>query len=331
MRRPVGLTLVGLGSFLLALAPMVRFYVAENVVVVPLNYYRRTNLEAPNASYFDAAAQKQREGVTLAVTSTVRGDPRASNDADKIAVWDSMTEIYDKDRKKQVEFGTYRMSFNRRTGELVNCCGSHVDGDTKIRMSGYGLVLPLGKVQRRDYPIYDVTTRRSLPARFDGEERIHGLLTYRFVQTVPKYKVAALDYKLPGSLLNYGKKTELFQVDRFFEATNTIWFEPRTGIPVKHQENIKSTVETAGGKGSLTVAQATLITVDADQKSLADYAGDTARDINLVRTIVPWSSLAAGLLLLLAGAFLTLRTPPTRTPAPANPTDQSLVKPSHSG
>lgn len=323
MRRPLGLALVGLGSFLLALAPLMRFYVAENAVVLPLNYYVRQTMEAPNASYFDLATQKVRKDVTMAVTTTVRGDTRAAANNRRIAVWDSMSEIYDKDRKKQIEFQSYRIAFDRRSAELVNCCGTHVNGDTKVQMSGYGLVWPVANVDKRDYPFFDITTERPLPMRFNGEERVQGINTYRFVQVVPKYKVANIDYKLPGSLLGYGKKTDLFRVERFFAATITVWVDPRTGMPVKRRQSIKATVETAGGKGSLTVAQADLTTVDADQKRFVADANGNAFKIRLVESIVPWSALGAGLVLLLAGALMSLRGGNGTAAAPKGPNGSS--------
>jgi DUF3068 family protein len=306
MRRPVGLLLVGLGAFLLTLAPLVRFYVASNLVAAPLNYYARTSLEARNATYFDLASQRQRTGATLAVAHTVRGDTRASSNNRDIAVWDVVSEIYDKDRKRQIEFQSYRYAFNRRSALLVNCCGTHVSGDMKVELSGYGLLFPIANVKKTDYPFFDITTKRSTAMRYVGGDWIHGRKVYLFAQTIPKYKVANVDYRLPGRMLNYGRKNELYKVERFFEAFNQVWVDPRTGIPVQHQQSITSTVETDGGKGSLTVAEARLTTVDADVRKKVAESNAKARQIWLLETAIPWGSLGAGLVLLLTGAALSM-------------------------
>lgn len=305
MARPIGLVLVGLGAFCLTLGPLTRFYIAEEVVRAPLDYYQSTKLEAAGAKYFDVADFKARDGVALTANNIVRGDVRASKDKN-IAVWDSITEIYDKERDRRLEIQMYRIAFDRRTSALVNCCGSHVGGDTKVRMQGYGLLFPLAHVQKRDYPVFDTQTRRPLPMRYDGEDRVQGLKVYRFVQDVPKFKTAKVDYKLSGKMLGIGKKNDLFKVDRYFSATVTAWVDPRTGMPVKHSQKIHSTVETASGRGSMIIADADLVTIERDQKKNVAKADRYASQISLVRTRIPVVALIAGLFLLLLGGVLTL-------------------------
>ncbi|REE98516.1 DUF3068 domain-containing protein [Thermomonospora umbrina] len=311
MPRQLGLVLVGVGAFLLALAPLVRFYVTGQVVKAPLNFYQTTELEAQNAEYFDLATRAVRKGITLAAVNTVRGDTRANLGDDGIAVWDSITEIYDKERKKQVDFQTHRIAFDRRTSELVNCCGTHVGGDTKIRFSGYGLLFPLANVQRQDYPMFDVSTRRTLPMRYQGEEDVHGLSAYKFVQRIPILKTDKIDLKPTGAMLGIpNAKNRQFKVDRYFAATNTVWVDPRTGIPVKHEQSIQSSVQTEDGRGRMIVAQARLVTVDRDQRRNIDTADGYALRMSLVKTIIPAVALLGGLALLGAGALIVRRSAP---------------------
>jgi hypothetical protein len=313
MRRPVGLVLIGLGAFFLTLAPLVRFYVADQVVVAPLNRYQVTNLESKGATYFDQASLKLKTGVTLLAKNTVRGDVRANEGNDDIAVWDSTTNIYDQaNPDKPVQIQGYRIAFDRRTSVLTNCCGTNVDGDNTVRMSGYGLLFPLGNVKKRDYPFYDMTTRQTAPMQFNAVEKVHGLTAYRFTQTIPLTKTAALDAKLPAKMLGLPADAGDQKVDRYTEAYNTVWVDPRTGIPVKHRENIRSTVRTADGKGQMIVAQADLITVDKDQRGLVDDANSTALQIDMVRSYVPAGTIFLGLILLFVGGFLGLarREPP---------------------
>ncbi|WP_433464312.1 DUF3068 domain-containing protein [Spirillospora sp. CA-128828] len=305
MRRPVGLVLIGLGAFFLTLAPLVRFYVADQVVVAPLNRYQVTNLESKGSTYFDQAGLKLKTGVTLLAKNTVRGDVRANEGDDDIAVWDSTTNIYDQaDPDKPIQIQGFRIAFDRRTGLLTNCCGTNVDGDNTVRMSGYGLLFPLGNVGKRDYPFFDMTTKQSAPMQFNAVEKVHGLTTYRFTQTIPLTKTAALDAKLPAKMLGLPEDAGDQKVDRYTEAYNTVWVDPRTGIPVKHRENVRSTVRTPDGKGSMIVAQADLITVDKDQRGLVDTADSTALQIDLVRSYLPGAAIFLGLILLFVGGSL---------------------------
>ncbi|GAA2423669.1 DUF3068 domain-containing protein [Actinomadura vinacea] len=302
MRRPVGLALICLGAFFLTLAPLVRFYVADQVVQAPLNRYQVTRLEARNATYFDAATLKTKTGVTLQAANTVRGDVRANGGDDRIAVWDSSTNIFDTaNPDKPVQIQGYRIAFDRRTSELVRCCGTNVDGDGAVKMSGYALLFPLANVDRLDYPFFDMATKQAAPMRYSGEEKVRGMRAYRFVQQIPETKTAPLDARLPGRMLGLDAKSPDQKVDRYSAATITVWVDPRTGIPVKHRQTIHSTVRTPDGRGRMTVAAADLVTVESSQKSLVDMADANALKIAAVRSYVPFATVFLGLALLLLG------------------------------
>ncbi|MGI5164875.1 DUF3068 domain-containing protein [Spirillospora sp. CA-253888] len=305
MRRPLSLILIALGAFCLTLAPLVKLYVADRTVVAPLNRYQRTQLEAPGAQYFDMAKLQTRKNVTLVADNTVRGDVRANNGNDKIAVWDSSTNIYDKSAPdKQIDIQSYRIAFDRKSSELTNCCGTHVGGDGSVKMSGYGLLYPLAHVEKRDYPFFDMSTRQSVPMRFSGEEEIGGIDAYRFVQQVPPSKTGKVDFKVPGELLGLGKKKPAQKVDRFFEASITQWVDPRTGVPIRIEQKINSFVQTPDGRGRLTVAQADLKTTKASQDGLVKLANENALKIAMVRTYVPYGAVVVGVLLLALGVLV---------------------------
>jgi hypothetical protein len=319
MRRTLGTILVTLGAFCMTLAPLVRFYVADKVVAAPLNRYQRTVLEAHNAEYFDMAAFKARKNVALVATNIIRGDVRANGGDDRIAVWDSSTDIRDAQRDQQIDLQGFRIAFNRKTGALVNCCGVQVAGDTNVKMSGYGVLFPIADVHKRDYPFFDMTTRQIVPVRFDGTEKISGIETYRFVQQVPLTKSQALDLKVPADMLGMPKTEPAQKVDRYFTAAITQWVDPRTGIPIKTRQNIRSTVSTPDGRGTMVVAQADLLTTPASQKALADMSASEAFRIGLVQGFGPVTLLFGGLTLLLAGTAVGLAggaRGPQEPPAP---------------
>ncbi|TDB89180.1 DUF3068 domain-containing protein [Actinomadura sp. KC216] len=318
MRRQAGLILIGVGAFFLALAPLVRFYVSDRVIVAPPNRYEVTRLESKDSTYFDQARLKLRTGVTLLAKNTVRGDVRANGNDSGIAVWDSTTNLYDTAvPDKPIEIQSYRIAFDRKTSRLVNCCGSHVDGNAAVRMSGYGLLFPTANVDKRDYPFYDMTTRQTVPMRFNAVEKVRGLTAYRFTQAVPLTKTEAIDVRMPARMLGLPPGTADQKVDRYAEAYNTVWVDPRTGIPVKHRKNVRSTLRTPDGKGSMIIAQADLVTVGKDQQKLVDTANGKALQIDAVRTYIPGAAILIGLALLAAGAYTALtRTGDSPPPAP---------------
>jgi hypothetical protein len=86
-----------------------------------------------------------------------------------------------------------------------------------------------------------------------------------------------------------------------------VWVDPRTGIPIKYDQNIRSTVETPDGRGRMIVAQARLITVDRDQVRNVESSDDYAFKARLVKTIIPVGGLAGGLALLAVGSLVAMR------------------------
>ncbi|MEU5877422.1 DUF3068 domain-containing protein [Spirillospora sp. NPDC047279] len=324
MRRNIGLLLVVLGAFFLALAPLVKFYVAEQLVVAPLNRYQRTSLEAPNATYFDMATLKLRQGVTLVAENTVRGDVRANAGNDAIAVWDSSTNIFDKAHPdKMIEVQGYRIAFDRRSSRLVDCCGTNIGGDTNVRMTGYGLLFPLANVEKKTYPFFDMTTRQEVPMRFEAVEEVQGVTAYKFTRQVPVTKTQKVDFKMPADWLGLSKKLPAQKIDRYFESTITQWVDPRTGVPIKVRQAIHSFVQTPDGKGKMTVAQADLRTTAAGEKSLISQADSSALQIAAVRTYVPLGSLFLGVILLLLGAIVGVLADRHAARAPKTPVRRS--------
>ncbi|MGI8328880.1 DUF3068 domain-containing protein [Actinomadura scrupuli] len=303
MRRRAGLILVALGAFFLSLAPMVKFYVAQQVLAAPTDFWQKTTLRAEGASYLDMTGPKVRKNVTLVLTNTTRGDPKASDD--KTAVWDSFTSMIDPGSGSDVTVQGRRFAFDRRSGQLVNCCGAAVDQDTTVKQTGLGLLWPIGNVQKRTYSYFDQNTRRAWPMTFDGEERIGGISTYRFVQTIPETKVSAIP-GIPADLLGLDKKKGNLPADLMFQATITMWVDPRTGVPVSQEENIRSTARTKDGAGQLTLSTADLKTVPESQQALVKLSNGYAWKFVAVQEWLPVGSLVFGLFMLASGALLPL-------------------------
>lgn len=313
VRRNIGLVLVAIGAFLLALAPLVRFYVANRLIAAPLNIYQQTTLQADDATYLDQAKVTMRHGATVRAVNTTRGDVRAGDG--KVAVWDSFTSIEDPAAKTKIELRTQRAAFDRRNAELSNSRGASVDDDTGVRQSGIGLFWPIG-VKKQTYPYFDVSTKRTWPMVFQGEQRTHGISAYRFVQQIPPTVIESVKGGAPPSLLGlkkpadvpgYDPKSRSIAVDRVFQATVTVLVDPRTGAPIDQEQKVKTTLRTGDGQDRLVVGDLDLKMTPASQKALADRSSHQAYKIAAVRTYVPLGGLIAGLVLLAVGLGLTIR------------------------
>lgn len=303
MQRTIGMLLIGVGAFFLTLSPLVRFYAAKQLLALPIDTYETTRLQADNGTYFDAGNLKLRQGVTVIATNTVRGDVRASND--KVAVWDSFTSTSDATTGTPIDYRQFRQALNRRSSQLVMCCGAAVGNDTSTRQAGLGTVWPVADVQKKTYQYFDVATKQTLPMSFDGVDRVQGLRVYRFVQHVPNTRIAPVD-DVPGSVLGLGKNSGNVDTDRYYQETKTVWVDPRTGAVVNQEENIRSTLHTKDGVERLTVAAFDLKMVPADQQKLVKLSNDNAKAITAVKTIVPIGTLILGAALLVAGILVSM-------------------------
>lgn len=304
MRSVVGLVLVGLGVFALAAAALTRFYIAPQMVVAPKEYYKITRLQAQNATYFDASKLQQRTGATLSVVSTVRSDTDAADDAPgNTAVWDTTMVIEDVAAKYNVNIVKQRLAFDRKSGELTRCCGTHVDDDRNVAMSGIGLFWPL-KMERKTYQYWDTSTRRAWPMKYSGTETVSGKEAWKFVQTVPATQVPSPTNQLPARLLGLPGDGSV-QVQRWHQATVTWWIDPRNGIPLDQRQQVRVTMRPqSGGPGELVLTEMDVRVTPESKAAFADYADDKAADIRNIEIVIPVGLLVFGLGLTVAGAAL---------------------------
>jgi len=302
----IRLVLAGLGAFLMASGLLLRFYAAPRLIAAPVGIYSTVTLTDPHASYFDQGTLAARHDVTLTFNETIRGDAAASTGT--IAVWDVFTALEDLKHHVQLNIAFQRSAFNRRTGELTTCCGASVNDDTRARQDGIGAVKwPIG-TQKTTYQVYDLNTERAWPAVYSGTAHVQGLLTYRFTQRIPPTVVQQLP-GVPTALLGLPGASRSVVANRTFQARNTFWVDPLTGVPVGVEERILSVLHGPGGQGRLMVANADLTMTPASQRSLAALARQNAVAITTLRQTAPLGGLLLGILLIVAGTVPFPRLP----------------------
>ena len=152
MRGVIGLILAGLGAFLILVAILMPTWVSGQVIKFPLNEYETATLAASNASYFSPASLGEKTGVSMEATYTIKGDASKGNSS--TAVWNEYSYVYDLTNHQPVQEMSRTFAFDRHTGQLVNCCGASLNGDTSVRQTGLvGYVFPIG-TQKQTYQVY---------------------------------------------------------------------------------------------------------------------------------------------------------------------------------
>lgn len=306
MRRVVGLVLAGLGAFFLAVSLLMRLYVPGQVVKFPLDENTVVQLVGHNMIYFSKHEGKQLSGVTLTSTSTIQGDVAAGKAAgSNTAVWTERTALQNPAGKETLSFFTQRSAFNRRTGELVNCCGAAVGNSTTVHQSGQGFVWPFGTGEQT-YQVFDPNTLRPEPATFQGSGKVDGMKAFKFVEQVTNQKIGTME--VPKSItgdLSGGTIT----LNEVMTATNTFWIDPVTGYPVNIVENQIIALTDDTGATKVIALQGTLAETPQSIKVAVDNANSAHTDIAWVQDIGPLIAAVLGIALLILGVLMVIQSP----------------------
>jgi hypothetical protein len=294
-RGRLRVVLAGVGAFLLVTAVLLRFYAAPQLIAAPTDVYEQDVLVSPHASYFDESTLATLHNVRLTYTLTIRGDQQASNNT--MGVWDTFASLADPLNHNVVNSVYQRYAFNRRTGQLSNCCGASVNDSTEIKQSGIGLFWPIG-TKKRTYQVFDNNSMKAWPAHYVREVKDTGVQTYEFTQHVPA-TVADVMTGVPTSLLGIPGPSKSVVADRYYEATNTFWVDPRTGVLIDEEVKGQSYLTTTTGQGKLVAVNLDLRMGQASRQSLASQANKNATSIAEISVLGPLALGILGLILLL--------------------------------
>ncbi|CAN7425458.1 DUF3068 domain-containing protein [Knoellia sp. LjRoot47] len=229
MRRIIGLVLMGLAGFLLTAALLALVYIPGQVKKTPLDTDSNTRLSG------QAAALPTGEGAPVKALSHTVADG-AKSDGD-VVVFDTFTcLITDPDGNapdcvddsntgegtRLVSATTDRFATNRKTGLSVNT--AKYIGDATPHE---GLVnkFPFD-VEKKTYPFWDGILGRAVDATFEGEEKVNGWNTYKFVIDVADE---------PAEISNGIQGT--------YSSLKTMYIDPRTGAIQKQTEKQKRVLE----------------------------------------------------------------------------------------
>jgi hypothetical protein len=301
MRRVVGLVLAGLGTCLIVFAVLMPAFVSSRVLKFPLNEYETANLTASNVSYFSPTKLSELTGVNMEATYTLKGDAAAGSSS--TAVWNEFTYVYDETNKLPFQTLTRTFAFNRRTAQLIDCCGANVNGDSAVRQTGYvGYVLPIG-TQKQTYDIFDANVNKPEPFTYSGTGTVDGIQTYEFVENVAPTQNGT--QTLPGSLV--GMSQASVTLPQYYQNHVTYWIDPQTGALLNVTEDEKLTLENSSGGQALLLLDANLAATPASVSRVVAQDNSERSKMSAVSTIVPLVTGIVGVVLLIVGILLSRR------------------------
>ena len=85
--------------------------------------------------------------------------------------------------------------------------------------------------------LYATSTDRAWPAVYNGTAMVQGILTYEYTQHIPSTVVQKMP-GIPMSLLGIPGASYTVTANRTYQADNTFWIDPRTGVPVNIDEKV---------------------------------------------------------------------------------------------
>ena len=353
------------GAFLVGVAALSRFYAYPTLAVAPSDQVTEAIAEAPQATIFDVRTLKQittdLEGVRD-VKADPKLSEQASKDLDRKVVVYDVAVIVDKpgyvlpSDAKDTEhwprsFSLSRMVLDAHTGEAVSwkpknpADGEYLStkleatdderdyaddkpsGEGRPNFEGHkGLVLKFPfNTQKKTYDFWEINTRRAWPIKFEKEEKILGLTTYKFVQEVPTTDISVIE-GVPKSALGIAGEGSV-DVTRDYASTRTIWAEPVTGAVIKAVDKQYSTLKYEGDTKAVAT-DATFTYTDETVKKNVDGVkrADTGKidggykkialELTLIKTVVPLIALILGILLIALAAFLQARPSSRRSTQP---------------
>ena len=333
MRRRVGLVLAGLGTCLIVFAVLMPTWVSSRVLKFPLNEYATATLAASNASYFSPAKLTEVTGVNMEATYTIKGNAAAGSSS--TAVWNQFIYVYDQTNKQPFQTMTRTMAFDRRTAQLINCCGANVNGDSSVEQSGVvGYVFPIG-TQQQTYDVFDTNLNKPMPFDFSGTDTVNGIQAYRFVEVVAPTQNGT--QVVPGSLVNMSQASVV--LPQYYEMRLTYWIDPDTGALLNATEHETLTLRNPQGVPALLLFDANLAMTPASVNGLVALDNSQRSKMTLVTTILPLVTGIVGVIVLIVGILLARRpredvesgastTSPELAAAEPEDADRSATQPS---
>ncbi|MFF1447273.1 DUF3068 domain-containing protein [Streptomyces sp. NPDC058274] len=311
MRRkasPVSLVLLGLGTFLLVLAPLLAWYVQPRAAVNPVDI-DTTAVYTGSGSVFDVDKVKTVPDQKITVTQQVRGDVADSERSGK-AVWDVTTTVdTDKslpaaDPHDALEFTPHRWVTDRRTNAPVHCCQEkpYIEGEAYLKF-------PFD-VQKRAYRWWDNSLGATVTLNYRGTKKIRGYEGYRFTGTVPATRTGTR--LVPGAIVGQPERSQVLAEEWYANHLIELVVDQRTGRVIYAQVGPRKTLRAPDGKKDAAVLlDSRKLSFTADtQKFAVDQAKKESGQLRMVGQTLPVGAAVLGFLLAVAGVVLVVRGRP---------------------
>lgn len=320
MRRVLGSVATVLGVLLLGIGILAKPVLYDRLATVKLDQRSTSISEGSGMSALYAhevdgsAVFDKLENVSLRSTRQVIGIPgrvKAENKQDEQAFWQttvrSQAEI--NGQWTDLSYSNEGVSFVRKTGTASNCCGDYKsagdldnpDKTVPIEHQGNFFKFPFG-LEKKTYQWWDGDLGKATDMRYVREEKIDGLTTYVFRQTIDKTEVAQRD--VPKAIFEAGGEGNV-AAQVMYGNIRTLWVEPNTGVLIKGQEQVEKSL-VAAGYDDVATTLGTIGYSDATVKKNVEDWSSKGSLLGFIGGPLTFVGIGLGILLIALGLFLTL-------------------------
>ncbi|RVW01748.1 DUF3068 domain-containing protein [Rhodococcus spongiicola] len=318
--RILASVLVGLGTFLLAVAILVPAYSLDRLKKTPLDL-EVTSIAAGTGSVLDASAllegriQVDNDVPIVAQRYVIAEQP---SDAEVVSMQAGQAVIR---TDKQGDTGLLTASVDRVTVDRVSAMPVEPPVGTiqisldapaqEVSHTGLQYKWPFD-AEQKSYPYFDLNIRKSQDINFVEETEINGMKVYHYSQVIeptdmfqavgdPTYRL-----ELPAETFGLGGEEPVTMI-RWYQNQRDIWVDPITGIVIKGQEQMYQYYARDKDQPDVTVLQATLPFTEATIESQISQAKDGQDQLALASRTVPLVAGILGAIALIAGIVIGIR------------------------
>lgn len=326
--RILAVALVGLGAFLLIAAILIPTYTVSALEKTPLDL-EVTTISTGEGNVLDAASlaagrAKVDQNVPFVSQRFVTVEDPSNSDEMTLQAGQTLRR-----GDKQGDTGLLtatvdRVTVDRKTSMPVeNPVGTiQVSGTApaeEVPHTGLQYKFPFN-AEQKSYPFFDVNARASKDIDFVEETEINGTKVYKYQQEVGPVDLSTVvnlptnKVTLPADTWGVEGGAAPVTMTRWYQNARTVWVEPETGVIVKGEEDIHQYYARSGDKPEVDVLKAPISFDENTIEYQIQQAKDGQDKISLFGRTIPIIAGIIGIIALIAGIFLGLRSGGTSRP-----------------
>lgn len=313
--------LVGLGTFLLAVAILVPAYTVDKLKKTPLDL-EVTTVATGNGDVLDSKALlagKAEVNTNVPIVAQRYVITEQPSDAEVISVQAGQTLIR---TDKQGESGLLTATVDRVTLDRVSSMPveppvgtiqtSSTEPAEEVSHTGLQYKWPFD-AEKKSYPYFDLNARATQDINFVEETEINGMKVYHYNQVIEPVDLSKVvpaptnKLSLPAETWGVPGGEQPITMTRWYQNERDVWVDPITGVVVKGQEKLYQYYARDKDKPEVTVLKATLPFDEETIEYQIGQAKDGQDKLSLFGRTLPIVAGILGVIALIAGIILGLR------------------------